>query len=368
MNAVVQQQATNQFLLPPGRIVQGDLYDPQTEDMQGNPLVVNQGPNKGEKRVNYFFAVAIRKNPGEQHWAQTPWGAKIYQFAMAAWPTWFDPANGACKHPKFAWKVSDGDDATPNPDAQMRRNCDREGFPGHWIVRCGSGFATKIFDDKGNALTQPGLVKRGWWVEVLISLQSNNNAQKPGIYVNHQMVAYRAPDKEIVSGPDPRSVGFGQSALPAGVTAQPLGNIANVAAAGVPGAAPGVPGMPGFTPPVPGAAAPGFTPGAAPGFTPPVPGAAAPGAVPGFTPPQQTAVQPHAGFMAPPGAGVGMPPVPGAPGVPGVPTAPPASVVCPLGAPMGYKMVNLNGPRYDAFRAQGWQDAQLLAGNHMVKL
>jgi hypothetical protein len=43
-------------------------------------------------------------------------------------------------------------------------------------------------------------------------------------------------------------------------------------------------------------------------------------------------------------------------------------MVDPLGAPMGYRMVNLNGQRYEAFRASGWTDAMMMHHNHMVKL
>jgi hypothetical protein len=352
MNAAVD----NQILLPVARLVQGDLYEPQTEDMQGNKLTVKSGENAGKDRVNYFFSVAIPK-AGEQIWWQTQWGAKVYALAQAAWPAWFDPSNGACKHPKFSWKIIDGDDATPNPEANMRRNCDREGFPGHWVVRCSSGFATKVFDESGNPLLQPGLVKCGYWVEVLISINTNGNTQKPGMFINHNMVAYRAPGKEIIAGPDPRTVGFGRSALPAGVTAQPLGNTANMPAAA------GLPPAPGAMPPPPPSAA---------AMPPPPPAAAPVGMAP--PPPAGVPVQAHPGFIAPPGGA--MPPVPGAPVAAAVPTppppaaaaAPPAAFVCPLGAPAGFRMVNQNGGRYDAFRQNSWTDAQLLQAGHMVKL
>lgn len=335
-------QVDTNILFPVARIVQGDLYEPQTKDNQGAPLTIKTGPNAGKARVNYFFAIAIPKNPGEVAFWQTPWGAKIYQLTQSWWPAFFDRQTGACNNPRFAWKIEDGDDATPNQN--NRRNCDREGFPGHWVVQLGSSFPTKVFDEQGAPLLQAGLVKRGYWVEVYANIASNENAQNPGIYINHSMVAYRAPGKEIVSGPDPRAVGFGRAALPQGVTAQPLGNVANIpnAAPPIPGtAAPGVPGVPGVpsAPGVPATAAAAPTPQA----------------------PAPTPVQPHPGFIAPP--------VPGAaPAVPTAPSAPPPTFVCPLGAPTGFKMVNLNGARYDAFRAQGWADAQLLQAGHMVKL
>jgi len=48
---------------PVGRIVMGSLYDPSTTDAEGKPLVVKTGPNAGQPRVNYFFALAIPKRP-----------------------------------------------------------------------------------------------------------------------------------------------------------------------------------------------------------------------------------------------------------------------------------------------------------------
>jgi hypothetical protein len=342
MNAAVQ--ADSSILFPVARLVQGDLYKAQDKDNQGNPLTIKTGPNAGKARVNFFFAIAVPKSPGVTHWGnEQTWGARIWALGHSWWP------QGQAQQDRFAWKIEDGDDTRPNQN--NRRNCDREGFPGHWIIQLGSSFAPKIFDEQGNPLLQENLIKRGFWVEVLANVQSNENAQNPGIYINHSMVAYRAPGKEIVSGPDPKAVGFGRSALPVGVTAQPVGNVAHIPAAApaVPGAAPAVPGAP----PVPGAA-PVY---AAPPPAAPAPVVAAP--VP---------VQPAQSFLQPPVAGAA-PPVPAAPAMAApVVAAPPPTVVCPLGAPMGYKMANLNGPRYDAYKAQGWNDAQLLQAAHMVRL
>ena len=55
------------ILTPPGRLVQGSLYKGSTQDAEGNPLIVKTGPNAGQSRVDYFFAVAIPKG-SETHW------------------------------------------------------------------------------------------------------------------------------------------------------------------------------------------------------------------------------------------------------------------------------------------------------------
>lgn len=351
------QLNANTILFPPGRLVQGDLYEAQDKDLQGNPLTIKTGANAGKPRVNYYFAVAIPKTQAQ--WWLEPWGATILGIANAAWP------QGQTQNPKFAWKIEDGDSQMPNENG--RKNIDREGHPGNWILKFGSSFPTKVFDAQGNPMIQPGLVKRGFWVEVLGSIESNSNVQKPGIYLNHNLVSYRAPDKEIMSGPDPRAVGFGRAALPAHVTAAPVGT-------GMTPTTPSVPATPGgYAPP----AAPGMPP-AAPGAMPPgVPGApSTPAAAvpPGAPPAAPVSVQPHPGFIAPPVAGA-HPSVPAAAGAPppSSPPAPPAAAPavaypCPLGAPAGYRMVNPQGARYEAYRQNGWADAQLLAQGHMVRL
>lgn len=345
----------NNILFPVGRLVSGDLYTPQDTDLQGNKLTIKSGPNAGKERVNYFFALAVQKSPGATHWAQEPgWGQKIWALGHAMWPQ-NPPANNT----RFAWKIEDGDSTTPNEN--NRRNCDREGYPGHWILKFGSMFPAKVVDEQGQPLLTPGLVKRGFYIEVWGSIESNNNTQKPGIYLNHNFVAYRAPGKEIANGPDPRAVGFGRSALPAGVTAAPVGNVANFPAA-PPAAAPAVPGA--F--PTPPAAMP-TAPALPPGVVAPPAAAQAPGAYPAAP----VAVAPHPGFIAPPAPGAlpAVAPAPAAaPVPPAAPVAPVAGYTCPLGAPAGHRMVNGGGARYEQFRQQGWTDAQLLSSGHMVRL
>lgn len=341
MNTPANPQA-NVILFAPGRIVQGSLYDAQDKDTQGNPLIIKTGPNAGKTRVNHYFAVAIPKT--RANWWEEEWGAKVLAIANAAWP------QGQTQQPKFAWKIEDGDSQIPNENG--RKNAEREGHPGCWIIKFGSMFPVKVYDTSGNPMLQPGLVKRGFWVEVQGTVEGNGNAQKPGIYVNHSMVAYRAPDKEIETGPDPRAAGFGRAPLPAGVTAAPTGTAA----------------FP-VTPP-PAAAAPGQPP--APAY-PPTPPVATPPAPGGYTPPAAgvppTAVAPHPGFITPPGPGVQPPVPPAAPPAAYTPPAPPAAAYPdPLGAPAGYRMANAQGPRYEGYRSQGWTDAQLLQGGHMVKL
>lgn len=323
--------ANNIVLFSPGRLVQGDLYTPQDKDMQGGQLVIKTGPNAGKPRVNYFFAVAIPKT--RANWWEEAWGVQVLAIATAAWP------RGETQNPRFSWKIEDGDSQTPNEN--NRKNADREGHLGNWILKFGSSFPTKVVDEQGAPLLEAGLVKRGFWIEVYGSAASNENQQKPGIYLNHNYVAFRGRDKEIVTGPDPRAIGFGRSAVPGHVTMAPVG------ATNFPAAVPGVPGVPTILGNVP-------PPATSAVFTPP--------------PTAPLAVQPHPGFIAPPAAGAYPAPPPSTPMPPAAVAPPPAAAVDPLGAPAGHRMVNGAGPRYESYRQQGWTDAQLLQNGHMVRL
>lgn len=205
-------------LFPVGRMVAGSLYKPQTQDAEGKPLVNKSGPNVGQPREDYFFAVAIPKNPGETSWQQTVWGQKIVAAAQAGFP------NGAFNAPTFAWKVKDGDSQVPN--RKGKKPCDQVGYRGNWIVYFSSGFATKVYNRDGSApIVEADAVKCGYFVQVFGSVGGNGSVQQPGVFINHSMVAFAGYGEEIVMGPDASSVGFGQTALPAGATTAPVGGM-----------------------------------------------------------------------------------------------------------------------------------------------
>lgn len=338
---------SKQILFSPGRIVQGSLYKAQDKDMDGRPRVFPPGhPKAGQPKISYFFAVAIAKQPGETAWWDTAWGKAALELAQAAWP------QGQWQSPGFAWKIEDGDSQVPNK--RGRKNANTEGMAGCWIVNFSSGFAPKVFlvnpPNPPQPMIEPDVVKLGYWVEVLGTMRGNDTATNPGIYVNHDMVGFRGRDKEIFTGPDASTVGFGQSALPSHVSMAPVAAPGGLPAQ-VPAGAPAVPGMPATATPPP---VPGSTP------TPHTPAPAVP-----------TSVAPNSGFITPPapGAAPAVPPAtPAPPAPPPAPTAPAAPVADPAGAPAGHRMTNAAGPRYEAYRVQGWTDAQLIANNHMVRL
>lgn len=300
-------------LFPPGRIVQGNLYKAQDKDAAGAPRVVKTGPNAGKPNPVYYFAVAVPKN-GSTHWAQTEWGAKLWQVGHSAFPQLVGP-NGL--PPTFAWKIEDGDSVTPNKRGRVPSNT--EGFKGHWVVGFSSSFAPKVVSaDGAQQLIDVDLVKPGFWVEVLGSVAGNGNLQNPGVYVNHKLVAFRAPDKEIRQGPDPTQVGFGRTSLPPGVSATPTGSQ--------------------MTPP-PAVPAGTMAP------PPAVPAAPAAMAPPPAAPAPTVAVAPHAGYMVPPAAAAPPPPAAAAP-------PPPAAGPVWKGPP---------GQSYAAYKTAGWTDEQMRA-------
>ena len=212
---------------PVGRLVRGSLYKANTTDSDGKPLVFKHGPNAGQPRVQYFFALAIPKG-AETHWSQTEWGQKLWNLGNQCFP-------GIAGTPTFAWKIDDGD--SQNVNMNNRRPCDSEGYPGNWIMRLSNGFAPSIYRYEGKDLiqeTQVDYVKPGYFIQVAIMADGNGSKQQPGIYLNPTMVCFRAFGPEISFGPDVNEAGFGQAPLPAGASQTPLASTTPMPAATIP--------------------------------------------------------------------------------------------------------------------------------------
>jgi len=338
---------------PVGRIVMGSLYDPSTTDAEGKPLVVKTGPNAGQPRVNYFFALAIPKGV-EPHWAHTPWGQQIWNVGNQAFPN-------AAQSPAFAWKIEDGDSQIPNKKG--RKPCENEGWRGHWILKFSGGFAPKVYQQEGAGyvqVMQKDFCKPGYFVEVAFSVDGNGSQSQPGVYLNHSMVCFRAYGQEITFGPDVASAGFGAAPLPAGASMTPPAGAIPMPQA--PAAAPALPGAPvGYAPPpvpvgipqmpgVPGAPlAPANAAYAPPAGVPQVPGAPvgsyATTAYPSS--PAPIPVTPNPGFVQVP------PPAPMAP--------PPAPV-----APVRQMTAAAQGIPYESYIQHGWNDAMLVQNGLML--
>lgn len=293
-----------QILFPVGRLVQGSLYTPNTEDAEGKPLTVRFGANAGQPRVDYYFAFAIPKNPQHIHWATEPeWGAIIWAIGHAGFP------GGQAQRDDFAWKIIDGDSGIPNKAG--RKPVDNEGWKGHWILKFGGGYAPKICNIDGTKqLLEKDFVNLGDYIQVAGTVADNESTQQPGIYLNHQAVAFYNHGQRIIVGIDTKTIGFGKCPMPPGASPTPPVSSFN----------------PDLTPPVPPA-----TPYAAP--------AAAP-----YSPPAPP-VTPHTQILTPPP----IPPVPAAP------MQPQQRIMLPAA----------NGNTYETMIANGWNDQMLIANGMM---
>lgn len=356
------------FTTPVGRLVQGDCFEAQTKDAEGNLRIVKNGPNAGQPSPTYFIGVAFPKmlpNPQtgvlEQNHEFNAFYAMLDRVARTEFPALFPNPNGPCVNPLFAFKVIDGDGL----DRQGKSNATKEGFAGCWVVRFSSAYAPKVVQPVGGAwqaITDKNMLKRGYFVRVAGSVTGNDSAQQPGLYVNLDMVELAGYGAEIVSGPDAASA-FGSApaaAIPGMMAAPPAAMPAMPAAP-----APGQPAMP---PAVPGQPA---APLAQPGY----PAAATPSPAAGSPAPANPAappVQPYTGYMGVPGAQPGAPaaPLPGGvpgasspplPGPAGVPSAPPATP-----SPTKVMTAAAGGATYESFIASGWTDEQMIAGGYMV--
>lgn len=319
-----------EFTTPPGRFVFGDMYDPETEDFDGNPLVVKTGVNKGDPRVVFVVGIAIPKT--QAHWGlEVGWGDKILAKARSCFP------GGEAERQDFSFKISDGDSRVLSPKSKSKvLPCDREGWKGCWILRFSGGLAPKLWNaitDPKNPtqLIEPGVLLTGYWIQVIGEVDGNSGAS-PGVYLNHRAVGLLGYDKVIASQGVDVAGKFGGS-LPAGVSSTPIGGFQ--APPPLPSGPTGVPAPSAALPPPPGA-----------GYVNPV------GVPAGLPPPMAVTRDP--GFIAPPppGAlpGAAVPPPPGAAVLPPPATGP---VMTPLAGGLSYAQYIAGGWTADQLRAKG---------------
>lgn len=290
--------------LPQGRIVQGHPMErqPVTDDNTGQVKL----DQMGQPRSRIFVAIAIPK-AGEQQWNQTAWGQQIHQRAQQDW------SNGEWQRNDFHFKVEDGDSQIPNRNG--KRNCDREGFPGHWIVKATTELQVRCYpngkyDPMTDQITDPSVIKRGDYGRLAVSVKGNGPSQSPGLYINPTMFSHDFQGEPILGdAPDPGAA-FGGAAGAAPSGAMP------------------VPGAPTQQP------------------APPVQQPAAPQAPAAPAAP----VQPATDFL-------------NGPGNAGAPPAAPAPAAPAPQAPAAPEQFNVSGQVFtrDALVAAGWSDDQINA-------
>jgi len=182
----------NEFVTPVGRIVSGHpMIMRQNKDDKGIPKVQADGATPSKSS---FVALAIPKGP-EQHWNQTEWGQKIWSEIMTSWP------NGEYQMPTFSFKVEDGDSQVPNK--KMKKNCDREGYPGHWIIKAstsipyGSYHVGKYLPT--DVIKVENEIKTGDYGRLNIMVKGNSSTQTPGIYINPNLFELSRAGVQIIA-------------------------------------------------------------------------------------------------------------------------------------------------------------------------
>jgi hypothetical protein len=210
---------TVQFMTPPSRLVFGSLYEKITTSINGDPLTYSNGKNKGQPRGIYLIYIAIPKGR-ETDWTQTEWGAKLLQAANQAYYS---------KIPQgFAWKVSDGDSKEiPRDSTSEVAPCEREGYPGHWIMKLSSDFPSVLTTNKGTVeLTEVNAIKPGDYIQVFVSASCEARTSKPGLFLNHANINLIRTGKRISSFAkvDSATLGFSDE-LPAGAEIEERENV-----------------------------------------------------------------------------------------------------------------------------------------------
>ena len=239
---------------PVGRLVGGHpmVIRANTDDKTKLPKMQKDGVTPS---TSVYIGLAIPKGT-EQHWNQTEWGAKIWNEALTSFP------NGEHQMDAFSWKVTDGDSQKPNK--VMKKPCDREGYPGHWVINASTGLGVpKCYNvGKYNPLTdliqQKEMIKPGDYARLVLSVKGNDAVppNTPGIYLNPVIFELYQPGQQIIleSEPDAQAaLGTVQGQLPAGAlvdTNIPANTAAAPAQANAPAPA-NVPATPGNAPAAP---------------------------------------------------------------------------------------------------------------------
>lgn len=366
------------FLSPKLRLIQGDCFVGNDKNKSGQPKT----DKSGNPVTTWFIAAAGQKGVPDVEAFKT----MIEQEARMTAPQWFNP-DGSCKHPKFAFKIMDGDGI----DDDGKPNANKPGMAGHWVFKFSSNYAPRCFQ-AGKYMPQdmlqyvPGGVNpipRGDYIHVSGTMEFNSDNAKPGMYVNLGMVVWVGLGERIISGPDAATV-FAGIGAPGGVP-QPVPGYGAIAAPVAPGMPPQPPGV-APTPPLPvaavtyqpapqyaaqnhtveslRAAAPGKTDAelAVMGWLVAVAAPVAPPAnpIPPQPPVAPVPVQPHPAALMPPAA-----PLP--PGSAPTPPAPAPTAAATGGAPPGFRMTE-PGAQYAAYLAQNWNDALLIQHGKMAPL
>lgn len=312
-----QPQPFLELVIQNARIVQGHPMETHQREKDGVKQFLDDGVTPS---MENYFAIAVPKGAeaaqGPEGWKATAWGQQIVARAMQDWP------NGEYGYGGFAWKVEDGDSQVPNKNG--KKNVDREGFPGNWIIKGTTGLGVKCWDGLNpvgamREILDKNAIKTGDYVSVAYHIRGNSPSPSKGMYVNPTNVMLVRAGAQIMgagSGSDAASL-FGRE------TASLAGNAA------------------------PGMQAPAMAPAPTGYMAPP---AAAPAMVP-------AAVQPYNDFLNVGTAGDPSTTPPPASAI--APAPAPAPAIAPVAAPPVEASYIVNGAAYteSSLRGAGYTDA-----------
>lgn len=209
------QSTKFEVLTEVARLVGGHpMVDQVQHDDTGRPKT----DASGQTVTARYIGVAVPKN-GSTDWKTTEWGQKIVLAAQAGWP------NGEWQSPTFAWKITDGDSQIPNKKG--RKPCEREGYPGHWVLQLQTQLGIKCYHanhyDPHEQIQDKNEIKAGDYCRVLIGAKANAPSQSPGVYLNPELFELTRAGQEIVldSGPSAADAFGASPAQAAAPLAQP---------------------------------------------------------------------------------------------------------------------------------------------------
>lgn len=194
------------IITPVGRLVSGHPMELHAAmDKHGQPKMMKDNVTP---QMNGSFGIAIAKN-GSTDWKTTEWGQQIVAAAQVDWP------NGQHGSPLFAWKVTDGDSQVPNKKGN--KPCDREGYPGHWVLFAGGCFVTPTYHagryQPHEVIQNKDEIKRGDYIRLCFNVTGNNSTDSPGMYINAVLVELTRAGIAIISASAPdAAAAFGGSA------------------------------------------------------------------------------------------------------------------------------------------------------------
>ncbi|HVQ43817.1 MAG TPA: hypothetical protein VMT30_02530 [Candidatus Saccharimonadia bacterium] len=196
-----------QIQLPPGRIVEGNVYKSSTIGMNGQV----------KAKPEFYFAVAVAKND-----PQLP---GVFGAYLAEAQSSYAPHRhilGRIQQinfgNQFAWKIADG-------DAPDRR--ERAGQAGCWIFKFKTTWDIKVVD-ANNQPINAAILRTGFWCDVLANLAGNGKLDHTaGLYTNPVFVRwlFQGYGDEIFPGPQAdKAMGAAPTQLPPGAQPQQGGS------------------------------------------------------------------------------------------------------------------------------------------------